>query len=302
MRIPARSRLITLCLAAILTGDRSRAETAPAPPPLNPGLTEGVESRLVQFEVRVSRKGAPVRGLTAKDLDIELGGKPLAKFTVDDMCTASLSDEIEVQATRPGSFVFYFDEPELTVEGRLRAVEVARLVAPALLAKGHDVMVLCNGASLHAETKWTHDAAEVTAALDRIAADPGHRDSLQAAASEQQAEHLMERAQELVRESESQRMEAFTEANSAFANGGQFRDSGSSGGGMSAPSPPGGQSPGGYPTPGWRRAANDATTFNMRGSQVVTDLVRQFETLVDNELQRSERDIERLRGAVRALA
>jgi hypothetical protein len=218
------------------------------------------------------------------------------------MCTASLSDEIEVQATRPGSFVFYFDEPELTVEGRLRAVEVARLVAPALLAKGHDVMVLCNGASLHAETKWTHDAAEVTAALDRIAADPGHRDSLQAAASEQQAEHLMERAQELVRESESQRMEAFTEANSAFANGGQFRDSGSSGGGMSAPSPPGGQSPGGYPTPGWRRAANDATTFNMRGSQVVTDLVRQFETLVDNELQRSERDIERLRGAVRALA
>jgi hypothetical protein len=291
-----------MSLAILLSGPPVRAEDAAAPAPLNPGLTEGVESRLVQFELRVSRKGIPVRGLSAQDLDVELDGKPLARFTLDDMCTGAPATEAAAQATRPGSFVFYFDDPELTVEGRLRALAVARLIAPALLAKGNDLMVLRNGASLRAETKWTRDAAEITAALDRIASDPGHRDSLQAATNEQHAERLLERAQELVRESEMQQQEAFATANSEFANGGRFRDSGDSGGGMSAPSGGGGQSSGGYPTPGWRRAANDTTTYAKRGTQAVDDLVREFESVVENELQRSERDIERMRGAVRALA
>jgi hypothetical protein len=293
---------LALCIAIPLSVGFVRAENAPTPPPLNPGLTEGVESRLVQFEVRVSRKGVPVRGLTAQDLDIELSGKPLAKFTIDDMCTAAPSDEIEVQATRPGSFVFYFDEPELTVEGRLRAIEVARLVAPALLAKGHDVMVLRNGASLHAETKWTHDAAEVTAALDRIAADPGHRDSLQAAASELQAERLMERAQTLVRESEYQRQSSMMEANSEYANGGKSQGGGGTGGGMSAPWDGVARNPKGANTPGSLRAFKDAVNDQEIGNASLSQLASEFRTLVQDELQRSGRDVERLRGAVRALS
>src|SRR5260221_14437120 len=124
------------------------------------------------FEVRDDSGGSRVRGVSAKDLDIELGGKPLKAYTLDDMSAVPASPT-GVSATRPGSFIFYFDEPELTVEGRRRAIEVARLVAPALLSHGHDVLILRNGTALRTETKWTHDPAEVAAALDRIASDPG---------------------------------------------------------------------------------------------------------------------------------
>jgi hypothetical protein len=287
---------VTLCLAAMLTAASARAEKAAVPPPLNPSLTERAESRLVQFEVRVSRKGVPVGGLTADDLDIELGGKPLETFTVDDMCIGATAPS---PATRPGAFIFYFDDPELTVEGRLRAVEVARLVAPSLISHGHDLLILRNGPSLRAETAWTHDAAEVSSALDRIAADPGNRDSLRTAMNEIQAERLIDRAHELVHESNMQFSDAMFDAYRDFANGGDDPRVAMTAG-MSAPGKI--YSAHGAATPGSKAMFGDAVGFDGRGNAQIAELVSEFRTVVQDQLVKNGRDIERLRGAVRSLS
>ena len=118
------SRLVFIIFAlAVLLIDASGSSAAlTEPQPIQPGLSERMERRLIQFEVRVAQKGVPVRGLTAKDLDIELGGKPLKNFTVDDMCGDRSNVAYGASETRPGSSIFYFDDPELTHEGRLRTV------------------------------------------------------------------------------------------------------------------------------------------------------------------------------------
>jgi len=276
--MPVRLPLACLFIAA-LAGARGLAADAPKEaPPLKPGVTEGAETRLIQFELRATRKGAPVRDLSAKDLDIELGGKPLRAFTIDNMCSAAPPPEGTLAAS-PGSFLFYFDEPELTFEGRLRAVDVARHVAPALIARGHDVMILRNGATLRQETTWTHDAAAVAAALDRIAADPGNRDYLRSGADEQKAELLLTRAQDAIRESEAQRKMEEEDATQRLA-------------GVSGPGRP--------VSSAYGRAA--AAGYGAEGDAALSGVVAELTTLVQNEVRRSERDIERLRGAVLALS
>ena len=287
-----------MCLVLFSSALSARADKAPPPPaPLDPGLSERAESRLVQFELRVSRKGVPVGGLHADDFDIELGGKPLTAFTMDDMCASEAAAE-SAPAARPGSFIFYFDDSELTLEGRVRAIEVARLAAASLLAHGHDLLIYRNTNVLRTETKWTHDAAEVSAALDRIAADPGHKDYLPAAMNELQAERLIDRAQELVHQSNMQFSDAMFDAYSQHAND---RTHGSGGGGMSSKIAPPANPHGGY-NGAVQNAFSDALAYDGSGNAVIADLVSQFRTLVQDELVKNERDIERLRDAVRSLS
>lgn len=263
---------MTLCLATILTGASPRAQDAGAPL-RNPGHIERVQARLVQFEVRVSHKGAPVPGLSAKDFDIELGGRPLQSFTVDDMCTGAPALPPEERAARPGSFILYFDEAELTVDGRHRAVEVARLVAPALLTHGHDVLILRNGTSLRAETKWTHDPAEVSAALDRIAIDLGNGDWARASSEEFHAENLLVQLEGAVREANMRAQTALRDL-------------------VQHPSR----------TQPDDLAAQASTTEQMMLNETVALLVGELKTAVQIDLQRTEHDVERLRRAVQSLA
>jgi len=287
---------VALCLAALLISASARAEGTEVPPPLKPGLTEGVETRLVQFEVRVSRKRAPVSGLEASDFDIELGGKPLTKFTVDDMCAGAPAPLPGIPPTRPGSYVFYFDEAELSVDGRHRAIEVARLVAPALLAHGHDLMIVRNSDALRIATKWTHDPAVVSAVLDRIAADPGNGDILRAEAEQLRTENLLDRLALDVREVEFQNARALEQAQRSDQD--SRRGGGSTGGGLLSvprPAPPPDVSPG----PAERAAES---TGLAAANRVLTQLLHDIQPLIQDDLRRTQRDVARLRGVVRSLA
>jgi len=287
---------VTFCLAALLMNAYARAEGAAAPQPLKPGLAEGVETRLVQFELRVSRKGEPVSGLSATDLDIELGGKPLEKFALDDMCFGSPAPSPGTPAPKPGSFILYFDEPELTVDGRHRAIEVARLVAPALLARGHDLMILRNGDALRTDTKWTHDPAVVSTALDRIAADPGNGDALRAEAEQLRVENLFDRITAGVREVEFQNQVALRGADSAGAN--SHGGGGPQGGGLLAiPKTPIAHED----RPGPAEVGAQSMAL-LTVNEALTRLLGELQPLIQDELRRTERDMERLGGVVRSLA
>jgi hypothetical protein len=251
-----------LGLAPLLISASAFAAENAVPAPIDPGLTEGVEKRLIQFEVRLTRKGVPVSGLTANDIDIELGGRPLKTFTLDDMCVIPTS----TSAKRSGSSILYFDEPELTVEGRQRAVEVARLLAPALLAHNHDLLIIRNGKSVRAETTWTHDADEIAAALDRIASDPGHMDYLRDAADEGRVQQLVEQAKD-------------TLVSANMEDGAESRSLGNYGCNK-------------------HRRPLDTTT----DGTIVDGLAAEIRTVVNQELQRGGRDIERLRNAISLLS
>ena len=264
-----RSVLIVLPLVVFLTGASVSADQDAAPSPLEPVLTERVEKRLIQFEMRLARRGAPVRGLSEKDLDIELGGMPLKNFTVDDMCGDS---SVVAPVTRLGSSIFYFDDPELTREGRIRAVEVARLVAPALLGHGHDLLILHNGASVRAETTWTHDAAEVSAALDRIAEDSGERDHLRDDADEQDVERLIDQAND--------QLGVNARGSAALATRTPYDCK-----------------------PPARAKREEIAAQHFAGDMVaINGLAAALKHVVADELRRAGRDFERLRGAVQLLS
>jgi hypothetical protein len=289
---PSRAFRVTLGVAAFFSIALVRADAPPKPPPLQPGLTEGVESRLIQFEVRVTRKGAPVGGLTTSDFDIELGGKPLRKFTVDDMCGAATALP-GAPAPRTGGFILYFDEPELTVDGKNRAVEVARLVAPALLSKGHELLILRNGDALRTEANWTRDPAVASAALDRIAADPGNGDVLRAQAEQVRMESVLDRVAAGVRASELQTRVDIRDG--ARADNNPVR--GPQADGIVAFGTP--HQSGSGKGPG-ELAADAEHDVVVTGE--LTRLIGEIKPLVHDDLRRTERDMERLSGVVRYLA
>jgi hypothetical protein len=226
-----------------------------------------------------------VSGLSAADFDIELGGKPLGKFTVDDMCPGATTPAPGAPEPRPGSYILYFDEPELTVQGRIRAIEVARLVAPALLAHGHDVMILRNGYALRTDTNWTHDPPVVSAALDRIASDPGNGHASRADIEELNVERLFEQLADGVRVAEMQMQRALRNERSA-----------------SASLPSGFQSPSADPDSPTYRPSSAMVAAQAEGTEALEQLLFQFQPVVQDELRRIERDLARLSGAVRFLA
>lgn len=267
----SHSIFIMFGLVVLTIGASVRAAGPAAPLPVQPGLSERIERRLIQFEMRIAKKGTPVRGVSTKDLDIELSGKPLKNFTLDDMCGDGSDIAFGGSGTRPGSSIFYFDEPELTMEGRLRAVEVAKLVAAPLIAHGHDILILRNGASVRAESTWTRDLVEVHAALDRLASDPGNRDYLSDAVDEQDVDRLIDQAKSML-------------GSNAFASAAA----------MNALDPSCGKGRGSAKLV----VAAQAAVSNM----ATRNLVVALKNLVNDDLQRSGRDIERLQGAVRLLS
>jgi hypothetical protein len=297
--LPSRA---ALCLTTLLGGSSLLAEEGATPKPLDPGLSERVETRLVQFEVRVFHKGDLVRGLRATDFDIELGGKPLRAFTVDDMCVDAPAAPPGTPSARPGSFVFYFDDPELTVEGRIRAIEVARLVAGDLVARGDDVLIMENDDSLRTVVGWTHDPAAVSAALDRIAADPGRRGASRAAVEETQAEQLLARLEDAVRELDMQRQAAARAATQRRVNPDNTVN-GRPNRGM-APVPAPGVAQVGHEEPDKESRIRDADSNGdqIAGTAALSQIFSELATLTQNELRRIERDIGRLREAIRLSA
>ncbi len=286
-------RVCVLAFLVLGTAVSVRAGDPAKPAPVDPGLSEHAESRLVQFEVRVTKHGTGVPGLGASDLDIELGGKTLRRFTVDDMCL-----DRGRAAARPGSFIFYFDDPELTQEGRLRAVEIARLVAPMLIAGGHDVMVLQNGKVLRKQAGWSRDPAAIAAALDRIAADAGRSDYLQVAADGRGTENLIDDAHQTVFAGERARESYMEDALEHEYNDARPAPDATA---LSCPAALEQSRKSPSPNGGARQDMLLARTMNQMGDQEIFGLIHHLDNTVQSELQRTGRDLDRLRGAVRAL-
>ena len=71
----------------------------------------------------------------------------------------------------PVSYLFYFDQHHLTMEGRVNAIENARLMVPQLVRDGNRAAVVSNAQSLDTVVEMTDDTDALIAGLDRLARD-----------------------------------------------------------------------------------------------------------------------------------
>jgi VWFA-related protein len=179
---PALIALLAVAVAAM--------SATPAQSPEQPrevGLLEHAEARLAQLDITVT--GAPeiVGTLTADDFAIKINFTTLDRIQIDRLCgpaegvEASAADRAEGPSAelppRPGpSYLFYFDQPHLTLAGRQRALDVAAELIEQLITGNARAMIVSNAARLELIEPLTGDPERLRAALNRLEGDQSQWD------------------------------------------------------------------------------------------------------------------------------
>jgi len=182
--------------------------------PRDVGLTEEARRRLAQLDVTIRGPQEIVDSLTRDDFELTVMGRPVEEFSVDRICrepestkndpivaadAAGLNAEATTAApddnnkaigtavvstrTMPATFLFYFDQAFLTVEGRVRSMDTARDLIRRLIKDGSRATVVSSGQVLITYTPLTDDVDSLLAAVDSIGKDPRQWDP--SAASEE---------------------------------------------------------------------------------------------------------------------
>src|SRR5258706_5585279 len=122
------------CAVFRVTADDRAASRATDQTPTPTGLTERVEKRLVQLDVAVEGDREAIRGITAKDFIMYVGGHEIQGLIVDKACgDAPTAPESPTPVESPAlpaalpraTFIFFFDQPHLTTLGRSRSLETS---------------------------------------------------------------------------------------------------------------------------------------------------------------------------------
>jgi hypothetical protein len=188
-------RIPKLVVAALLAwvAVRATADDTPAAPPANPpprptGLTETVEKRLVQLDVAVEGDPAAIRAITAKDFALYVGEREVQGLIVDRLCgdepapNVSTTDDQVAPSPQPSvvppvprsraTFVFYFDQPHLTMAGRELSLETTRDLISRLVVNGAQASIVSSGRRLETIVPMTGDRKRLLAGLERLRNDP----------------------------------------------------------------------------------------------------------------------------------
>ncbi|MBD3867319.1 MAG: hypothetical protein IFK94_04255 [Acidobacteria bacterium] len=144
------------------------------------GLHTRTTSRLFQVDLSVSGDPDVIRSLQPADFKIKIGIHKLTDFILDRVCEypeaaidESTGERVEsVPVSRPGSYLFYFDQPHLTQAGRHNSLVQARELIPMLIRDGNQAMIVSNADRLVTLTGFTSDHGELLAALDVLENDP----------------------------------------------------------------------------------------------------------------------------------
>ena len=174
------------------------------PKPKDLGLVEKASSRLVQIGLSVTRGDGSSVDIVPGDLEVRVGKTLIRDFTLDRICSptapAAPTSPAPVGTPAIASYLFYFDEPHLTLAGRARALDVARELVKRLIIGGNRGIVISNGLDLLALSSLTDDASKLLAALDRLQIDTSRLDRY--------AENERSRVDELARFASGESLEA----------------------------------------------------------------------------------------------
>jgi VWFA-related protein len=139
------------------------------------GLVETSEARLAQIDVTVIGPPEVVAALTKDDFTVKINLKKLPEFELDRVGTCASpengTDPTARAATVSGSYLFYFDQPLMTMEGRQRSLDQARELIRLLVIGGNRAAILSNARRLIVVEPFTSDAQRLLDALDRLEHD-----------------------------------------------------------------------------------------------------------------------------------
>lgn len=176
--------MLLILLAPALPTPLRGQEGAQEEVPRASGLTERSGSRLTQIDISVLGPPELASALTADDFYIKVNFRKLDAFTLDRMChapddapqTAALAlaetaGSVRTVAGSPPTFMFYFDQPHLTLGGRQRGLSVARQLVGEIIREGSQAMVVSNADNLKIVAPLTTDTTLLLEALDRLEGD-----------------------------------------------------------------------------------------------------------------------------------
>lgn len=190
MILPHRGQLVfALLLVLPFTAIAEEPGTENDPDPnqrLSTNLQERVEKRLIQLDVTVTGPADVIPTLTSEDFvlyigNIALGGQRVEDLHIDRMCSTSEgadAEHAEHAVLGPkASYVFYFDQAHLSMEGRVRSLELARGLIDELISPTSPAMIVSSAAETRTFADLTDDRSVLFHALDRIEHDPKQWDT-----------------------------------------------------------------------------------------------------------------------------
>lgn len=174
-----------MCMGLTLGSD---ALAAPAPQsgadrePQPSSLVERAESRLAQLDITVTGEPDVVSSLTAEDFVVRVNFRRIVDFHLDRFCApgSATGPDSSTSTSIPGeprsealaaSYLFYYDQTQLTLAGRQRALDVSRQLIPSLITGGHRAMIVSNAAELEVIQAFTSDPRTLLEALERLEHD-----------------------------------------------------------------------------------------------------------------------------------
>jgi hypothetical protein len=155
-------------------------------PPKPSGLTEKVETRLVQLDVAVEGDRDAIRAITAKDVALYVGEHEIQGLIVDRLCgdaPTPAGSPTQEEAPTPqiarahATIVFFFDQPHLTTAGLTLSLETSRDLINRLVVNGARAAIVSNTQRLETIVPLTGDREKLLAGLVRLRDDPRQRDS-----------------------------------------------------------------------------------------------------------------------------
>ena len=171
-----------LLIALTASGNGAAQESEPAEEPRELGITERAESRLAQIDITVSGPPEVITKLTADDFRIKVNMTKIREFQLDSLCTPpglTATDPAAAgagaSAARPvtpaATYLFYFDQPHLTLAGRASSMDLARQLIRSLIADGNRGIVMSNARRLAVIEPLTDDPQLLLDGIDRLEGD-----------------------------------------------------------------------------------------------------------------------------------
>jgi VWFA-related protein len=169
----------------------TQEEPAPAGDdrPRKIGLEERAGTRLAQIDITVIGPPDVVTNLTTDDFRIKVHLRKVREFRLDRLCEPSGPTRARAASSAPNatdgspvvtgpaaSYLFYFDQPHLTMAGRVRSLEVASDLIDGLITENSRGMIVSNARETIIVQPLTSDRSLLKQALRELEGNRGQWD------------------------------------------------------------------------------------------------------------------------------
>jgi len=165
-----------LAVWAVLAPLASLAAREPVEAPKSIGLIERARSDIALIQVMVDGPDRAIQALTAEEFRLVVDGTEVELIAADNQCRLAEAEKAEDDrptgsSPAPISYLFYFDQHNLTVGGRQNSIDIAKEMVAELVRDGNRATIVSAGQQLVTFAEFTSDAALLADALERLRED-----------------------------------------------------------------------------------------------------------------------------------